>query len=123
MNEQQEQPQDEPRIEPIVLQPDIHGVIDNFVETMRLHADDLIEGARQDVVNFVHDITTDISMAAAYGDDELTEELRGQLEIIAELNRVRLSASAWDMLFSATGALMSGIGIGLGALARGVAGA
>jgi len=61
----------------------------------------LLEGTQEDLALYAEKIATDVTLATSVPDDErrnaLLRELLGQVQAIAEINRLRAVAGAWDI--------------------------
>lgn len=72
---------------------------DNIAGTLTDQLTKLIQGAEADVAAYAGEIALDLTeaMQAATPEirDGLVEELKGQLETIAEINRIRGNEAAW----------------------------
>ena len=79
----------------------------------------LIDGAADDVDRYVAAIAQDLVRAAANDRPDLVAELRGQLRLIGEINRVRASDAAWDTAEQIIAAVFRAAVAGL---ARGIVG-
>jgi hypothetical protein len=59
-------------------------------------AQELLEGAAEDIRRYVAFITTDMARALLLPEPErLLQELAAQLEAVAEINRIRANEAAW----------------------------
>lgn len=73
----------------------------------------IVEGAVSDVQTFANQIASELVMAVQSEDQEAIVELRAQLDLIAEINRVRVSQAQVGMVLKvvnvAVAALTSGL--------------
>jgi hypothetical protein len=65
---------------------------------LRNIAGTLLEGATSDIVAFVEPIASEMTRALRKRDPSLMDELRGQLEALAELHRVRAVGGTWAVV-------------------------
>lgn len=75
-------------------------MVDELALTIRTNLSDVIDGAADDVQRFAQSIARDTLMALQEPNVErrtaMLEELRAQVRGLAELNRIRVNAAAWD---------------------------
>lgn len=65
---------------------------------LRGELSEVLSGAAQDLNNFTLDIANDMTRALRQGKDSLTDELRGQVKLLLEINRLRVRNVASDVL-------------------------
>ena len=69
----------------------------------------LVQGAKEDIQKFSRDMTNDLYMAMLEPDEvkreNLRESLKNQIEMLAELNRIRGSKAMWNTIGTVTDAL------------------
>lgn len=58
----------------------------------------VLAGTAQDLNNFAVDIAQDMTRALRQGKSTLTDELRGQVKVLLEINRIRVVETAAGML-------------------------
>lgn len=66
---------------------------------------DLVEGAKQDVETYADQITSDMLEATLTGNEQVTAQLLDQLQVVAEINRVRVENHTWNVVAGATRAI------------------
>ena len=60
--------------------------------------EELLEGAKSDIQTFSRDIARNIVVAVRKGRTDLVDELKDQLGLLAEINRLRAIESAYDTI-------------------------
>jgi len=56
---------------------------------------EIVDGGKEDIRAYANDIAITLSYALMKGDSRLADELRFQLEAIAEVNRLRVVNESW----------------------------
>ena len=77
-----------------------------------------VEGAA-DLTVVANEIAPALAVAAASGDEELTEELRVQIDTILEINQIRISAAALNTVFTVSQIVLRAAAAGLTTLVSG----
>lgn len=72
----------------------------------------IVEGAKEDIQQFAGEIGKDMLHAQLAGDDALVAQLLDQLEVLAEINRVRVEAHAWVVVKKVVSAVFSAVAAG-----------
>lgn len=72
----------------------------------------VVEGASQDIENFLVDISQDLTRAMRSGNSELTDEIKNQSMVVLELNRLRVVGTQMRVLDRILGTAL-GIGTAL----------
>jgi hypothetical protein len=57
----------------------------------------VLEGAEADLQAFAHEISGEMVIAAAGGDDEALQELSAQVRALGEANRLRAAGASWKV--------------------------
>ena len=73
-------------------------VTENLTGSLRNNLVGVVEGAAEDIEEYVNDIAIDMTRVLKAGKSELDSELRAQLRLVAELNRIRI-ANAQSAIF------------------------
>ena len=73
-------------------------VTDNITQHLRGQLVGVLEGAADDIDQFINDISFDMTRAVRLGKTELQDELKAQLLVIAEINSVRVKNAANGVL-------------------------
>lgn len=73
---------------------DWNVVTNTLADHLRGQVVDVLDGAAEDIEQFVNDISIDMTRAVRLGKSELQDELKAQLLVIAEINRVRVRNAA-----------------------------
>lgn len=60
-------------------------------EILKAQLDKVLEGAKEDVEEFVKEISKDMIRAIMEGRDDLKQALKDQLKVLAEINRIRIT--------------------------------
>ncbi len=85
------------------------------VEDLKAVAEDAIRGAlsriaqggAQDLESYAKAIASDLAGAAGRGEQEASQELLGQLKMLAETQRIRVQEEGWAMFDEAVSVAMS----------------
>lgn len=78
----------------------------------------IVHGAAEDIEQYAGAIGEIITGAIAEGDDAMVEEQKANLLALAEVNRIRVSASAIGILGSLVSAVHGAAGAGVAALVK-----
>lgn len=63
----------------------------------------LLEGAAEDIEAFANAIAAEMTLALSTGDDNAVRELKAQIGVIAEVNRVRVARSQESAILNLIG--------------------
>ena len=75
-------------------------VTGKITDHLRSHLVHALDGAADDIEQFVSDISIDLTRAVRVGKSELSDELKAQLLVLAEINRVRVRNASIGVLES-----------------------
>ena len=67
---------------------------------------DLVEGSRSDIRSFASDISRDFLEATLSGNEKVNKALVGQLQLLAEINRIRVENHSWAVVANVTRAVI-----------------
>lgn len=102
------------------VEKDLAGVVEGEFLT-------LFEGATHDIQTYAVEIAASLAKRMAAGEDSVSAELKGQLKMLAEVYRLKVSDASWSVvnqiLNVAMGVAKTLLGAALGGLPGAVAGA